>query len=410
MARRQSPNSLHRPSIKVLAAANKRQLTEEAIKQIFDGKSDEINDSLFELYNKGYHDAVASVFGKDNSRQAQLFKLNLSRLAAAKTYRVKAILDRLRTDKDGAVRSWEDYRQAAARVTRAFDRYQAAEHDTFVSRCRTAKQFARFQEKAHIFPNLKWLMTVSANPRELHLSFVELTLPIDHPFWLDNQPGNLYNCKCDWTQTDDPASERVPDSVKPDQGLEGNPALTGEIVTGAHPYYKNTPNHIPDVGELMSESVAWIERETPFGAYAEHSLLRKEDEAEGNREIAALLLENGFKDIKLLPQIHAIQQELRIKYYGKDYADLHKTKCPDALIDGNPVEFKNTSVRNMSKKVYKASSQSNTILLKVNEPLTINYMERFARGQFGRSDVRVDKIIIINDGKVYTYSRKAKAE
>jgi len=67
-------------------------------------------------------------------------------------------------------------------------------------------------------------------------------LPIDDPFWQENQPGNLYNCKCDWQTTDKEVSVTPAKSVKPSPGLEGNPATTREIFTDKHPYFNKVKN------------------------------------------------------------------------------------------------------------------------------------------------------------------------
>lgn len=71
-----------------------------------------------------------------------------------------------------------------------------------------------------------------------------------YPFWRQNQPGNLWNCKCDWEETDAPIDTK---ELKADDlakarsegggihanGLEGNPAVTGEIFTQECTYFKN---------------------------------------------------------------------------------------------------------------------------------------------------------------------------
>lgn len=93
-----------------------------------------------------------------------------------------------------------------------------------------------------LFPNLKWLPSRSADPREEHIAFYGLILPKTHPFWLENQPGQLWNCKCDWEETDEPAAPSAPKSIKPAQGLEGNPAITGEIFTENAAYISILPN------------------------------------------------------------------------------------------------------------------------------------------------------------------------
>jgi hypothetical protein len=392
--------------IRRFTAANKRTVVKDAVREIFEGRSREINEGLFNLYGNNYLDAVTAVFGDSAGEQAQRFKINLARLAAAKTYRVTAELDRLRADKDGVVRKWKDYKPLADKVIKMYNRHQVTEYTTFVNRCRTAEQLERFRQKAHIFPNIKWLQTVSAVPRERHLKLVGLVLPIDHPFWTDNQPGNLYNCKCDWTQTDDPVSTDIPGPVRPDSGLEGNPLLTGEVATDKHPYFRDIPNHVPDVGELMlPDNIAYFEHQDSSGkTWLEHSLLRKEPETERNRTIVEALL-GKYGSIKLLPRIHASRPDLRAKIYGKAYADSHPTQCPDALIDGEPVEFKSSSVRNMSRRVAAASGQSNTVVLEVDEPLTEDYLKRFVKGIFNKKEIEVKRIIIITDGRVYLFDR-----
>ena len=72
--------------------------------------------------------------------------------------------------------------------------------------------------------------------------FYGLVLPLHHPFWRENFPGDLWGCKCDVEATDAP---RTPEADIPAtmpqsraaKGLDKNPAHTGEIFTASHPYY-----------------------------------------------------------------------------------------------------------------------------------------------------------------------------
>lgn len=58
--------------------------------------------------------------------------------------------------------------------------------------------------------------------------------------WSDNQPGSLWNCKCDWQETDEPVTDGNPSNRRiVNQGLEGNPAITGEIFTDNASYIKH---------------------------------------------------------------------------------------------------------------------------------------------------------------------------
>lgn len=161
------------------------------------------------------------------------FNANVSRFAAFKAYHATQQLREQLKQKDGVTR--------AKSVLNTFNRYQAAEYNTCVNRCRTAKQWIDFTsdpERNKLFPNLKWIPSRSADPREEHIVFYGLVLPKTDPFWLENQPGQLWNCKCDWEETDEPAAPSAPESVRPARGLEGNPAVTGEIFTESAAYFK----------------------------------------------------------------------------------------------------------------------------------------------------------------------------
>ena len=84
----------------------------------------------------------------------------------------------------------------------------------------------------------------SANPREAHRRFWNRIWPKDDPFWNENTPGSLWNCKCDWEQTNKPATDGNPTTTVTAKGLSGNPAKTGQIFTDSHPYIAKAPKDI----------------------------------------------------------------------------------------------------------------------------------------------------------------------
>ena len=82
-----------------------------------------------------------------------------------------------------------------------------------------------------MYLNLKWLPSRSTNPRENTAFFWRLVLPKDHQFWKTNQPGNLWNCKCNGEETDHPTAKEYPKTKIVEKRLEGNPAITREVFT-----------------------------------------------------------------------------------------------------------------------------------------------------------------------------------
>lgn len=123
-------------------------------------------------------------------------------------------------------------------VLKKLDLYQKTERNTTIARARSAKQYNTFLQEKDLYPNIKWIPSRSADPREAHRLFYGKVLPADHPFWKENFPGNLWNCKCDWTHTDEPVTSFPQANVKPHSGLEGNPALTGEIFSEKTTWFK----------------------------------------------------------------------------------------------------------------------------------------------------------------------------
>lgn len=166
---------------------------------------------------------------------AARFNANLSRFAAYKAHEATS-----------SIRQAED--PGAARATlRRYNTYQAAEYNTAVARARTARQWEKFSSdnNVRLFPNIRWIPSRSANPREAHRRFWNRIWPKDDPFWNENTPGSLWNCKCDWEQTSKPATDGNPSSRIAHKGLTGNPAKTGQIFTDSHPYIAKAPKDTP---------------------------------------------------------------------------------------------------------------------------------------------------------------------
>lgn len=183
--------------------------------------------------------AIDAVFADGrNADLADLFQANVSRFAAYKSWHATAQVRDALAENGGDADS-------ARRVLHRFNRWQAAEYNTAVSRSRTAKQWARWDndDDRRLFPNIIWLPSMSATPRELHMRFWNCVWAKGDPFWNTNQPGNLWNCKCDWEQTDEPVTKGNPEATIKHDGLEGNPAKTGEIFTDNCSYVKKANDH-----------------------------------------------------------------------------------------------------------------------------------------------------------------------
>ena len=130
------------------------------IGEIADDFDAAVNKRLLDIYAGNLLGGVRGVFG-DTGYGSRYFGLanrleaNAARFAAYKAYHATEQVKRQLT----AHVSKEEALKRAEGALRAFNRYQAAEYNTAVARCRTARQWTDFNREGHadIFPNIRWL-------------------------------------------------------------------------------------------------------------------------------------------------------------------------------------------------------------------------------------------------------------
>ena len=221
-----------------------RELYRKVLDDLKNGTVKEIHRDLYEAYGENLRKAVDSVLGNESYGDKYfdmltLMHANLSRFAAYKAYHATQELKDI---------SPKDIDRRGRLVLNKYNRWQATEYNTAVARARTAKQYHDFTSDPvsnELYPNIKWLPSRSATPREAHRVFWNRVWAKNDPFWKSNTPGSLWNCKCDWEETDEPVTNGNPTGNMSAKGLEGNPAETGEIfysqktngVDRRHPYF-----------------------------------------------------------------------------------------------------------------------------------------------------------------------------
>lgn len=212
----------------------KRKLYQKVLDDLKNGVVPDINPDLYEAYSQNFRKAVAGVFGDNPSDLSIQFDANVSRFAAYKAYHATKELAGIEAD---------EIDTKGKDILNKYNRWQAAEYNTAIARARTARQYTDFTSDPvsnELYPNLKWLPSRSATPREAHMLFWNRVWAKDDPFWNENTPGSLWNCKCDWEETDEPVTNGNPEGKVSAKGLEGNPAKTGEIFTDECPYVKKS--------------------------------------------------------------------------------------------------------------------------------------------------------------------------
>ncbi|CAA0101236.1 Uncharacterised protein [Starkeya nomas] len=94
-----------------------------------------------------------------------------------------------------------------------------------VRAARAAGQWDRIQRTKRALPFLLYVRTTAGDPRQEHLRWAGIILPVDHPFWRTHFPPNGWGCKCAVRQITAAQAER----------LLGRPPEDGGII------YRDTP-------------------------------------------------------------------------------------------------------------------------------------------------------------------------
>jgi hypothetical protein len=373
-----------------------------------------VNDALQQRYAGGFDKAVTAVFGagKPNPELERQLRISAARFGTFKAYDLGKKLDALA----GKGLNEDAFVKKATALLNLYNGFQKTEYSTLVNRARTAKQWQQFADERDLYPNIEWLRTASSSPRPEHAALTGLVLPQNDPFWDSNQPGNEYNCKCNWRTTDKPTTAKPANVKPPAQGLEGNPAATGEMVTERHPYFArnaDAPRWVSQKALLWApDEVGFSEVSTKWGAYKEHLLLGEAKSATGraitakNREMTTLLLQNGYKNIALLPEIDKGEPLLRERYYGKGFNKLSPTKCPDAKMGDTLLEYKECNRRNLSRHILDAASKSTVAVVKVLEPMAEGSLQQFVENQWKMSDRENLKELLLHvNGELRKFKR-----
>lgn len=334
-----------------------------------------------------------------------MLKNNVSRLAAAKA---NYTVQQLHNAKGAAKGDRNEYTRQAKLILARANSTQAAEYNTAVHRARVVKQWEQFQGERHLYPNIEWLRTRSASPREIHLAYVGRVWAMNDPFWSSNQPGCTWNCKCSWKTTDaKPTDNNNIVQVEASAGLEGNPYYTHEIFTNKHPYFSRVNKHVPALGPLHNpDDIAYLSKVENGIKYQVHFNAQKEFE-QVNKAFLPALKEAGFEEIKFLPQIEKSETELRKRYFGKYW---ESKKCADVHADGLFVELKEAKAgkktrRNIVDHIGDSAKKSDVTIIHIAKIFEESMLRQLADDQFKKYNnlqriIFYDKVKMIDCKKI----------
>ena len=269
---------------------------------LFNAIAKTLGSAVTEGFSAGSGSAAAPSLGQDPFLHALRHSTDV--FAAFKTHRAQNDMAARLLDSDGNLKPFKQWKEEVLPIaSHQCSNWLQTEYNTAVLRARQAANWQQFQREKDILPNLKWLPSTSPNPGADHRPFWNTILPIDHPFWDQHRPGDRWNCKCDLTSTDEPAtpvpSVAVSQQPKntPQSGLMSNPGKTAEVFSDDHPYIAHAHKGAKEAVEKF------IDENIDQPRYIFH-------EAASLHEAKEKLLGYGFKSVELadasLQQVNVI--------------------------------------------------------------------------------------------------------
>lgn len=373
------------------------QVIKKALENIYYQKINvktDIEPNLFEATWQTLNLAIDKGFGKIDYEHPDaefVYELrhNAGLFAAFKVHRQQNDLAARLVDENGRIKSFTQWSKEVQPIADHYNKaWLQTEYSTAIMRARQAAQWRKYERDADLFPNLKWLPSTSIDKREGHVPFYGLVKPINDKFWQKNYPGNLWNCKCGITNTNEPLDFEEPYSpYKPSPGLDINPK-TGNLFNNDTSTYRSMAY---DGAEKASENAVKehkqnIELRTlkTFANGGKVSVYQylidpKKKDYIPLRRICEWFAENKSAECVILPRVHHKSRAYK-EIFGKLIGTKYERKCPDLLINGEFYEYESYESNNLKRAfkdmIKRGMEQSDKIIIKYIE-LPVYYMNKY---------------------------------
>lgn len=233
-------------------------------KDYFDGKTDKVVEEIWKETDKQLRKGVTAGYGttgydvQDFDTVKQLNE-NVGVFSAFKSYRMNNEMKTNLTDDKGNKRSFDEFLKEYNKVDSKYNiNYLRAEYNIAQKQSAAANQWQDFKRDSNLYPNLKYMPSRSAEPRESHKQYYGVIKPIDDAFWDTATPPLDWGCSCWVTNTDEGADDRAVEAPLPIDGVSGNAGKSGQVYSKKHPYVADVPK--PEKKKVESFSNAMAEK------------------------------------------------------------------------------------------------------------------------------------------------------
>lgn len=358
-----------------------------------DGLKDfDFSEKLFQIANKYLTESIQKVFNasygsKHYEKTIELIR-NVNQFAGYKAAHFSAALKK--TDD-------EDKQHA---LLNRFESQLVAESNLAERAARSAEQWQEFERTKHLYPNLEYMPSRSAEKRAEHKNLYGIIKPIDDPFWDKYLPPNGWNCKCRVKRTKAKPTELPEHLPKAKQGITGNAGKSNEIFKADHPFMRNaTPAKKKNINRHLKRfnlnaEYGKIDYKAKNGSSINVHPFADTTDVANNYRIAKLFV-NTYKNIKLFIRPHANNTYTGIGINGR--------KNPEFLIKGMYADLKGVlSLNQLQKTITKAIEQGNEIVLfEIEGDFTLEKFKDKLKGDLKKDTFK--EVYIIKDNKIVKY-------
>lgn len=240
---------------KVTQIVDVDKLVNKAIKELYrkkgnTGNTAAVDNTLFEVTNRVLQKGISGSFGtagaewnRQNHEFTRQFSENAAVFSAFKNHKQTAeIVSKLYRD-DGSIRSFSEFKKEALKISQGYNKnWLQTEYNTAVRSARMAVNWKKFEETKHLYPNLEYMPSRAAHPRDSHRLLWHCIFAIDDPVWNSIMPPSDWNCLCSVRATNKPVTP-FPEGFSMDgidPVFDNNPGKTAKFLnTGETEYFKS---------------------------------------------------------------------------------------------------------------------------------------------------------------------------
>lgn len=384
----------------------------------------EIDTDLFEHTFKPLKGAIEKSlgtpeFGTPDRKFLQELEHNAAVFSAFKTHRQQRELHAMLFDKNGNKKSFDRFRRDTQKILKNYNvNWLQTEYETAVTRARFARDYREYARNKDLYPNLEWLPSTSANPREAHKPFYHTIHKIGDDFFNSHYPGSLWRCQCSVKSTNAPVTSIHEESVTiPAQvGLDENPGISAKVFTDSHPFMKankQTENLVHTFVNSYEEGIEFT-RHKEFkngGRVLIHDEVDKKKSDYKDLLTIAIEAAKQGESVKLLPSVHVKSPQYE-RYFGHLIGTQYEGKCPDMLwgedryyeYEGYIGEWRKNKVRRMISHGIK---QSDKIIIKNNNGASDRFIRKSIMQRIETSK-SIAELWLYEKGKIRKFFHQTK--